>query len=520
MKRIIFSFIVAVTFTNFFFAQKGQDFCNIKSSFDKVNTRVYSEDYNVSILDLIDNYKELIQSQENPRSIIIQFFFDETNKFNKTVEDFRSFLKDSLTEPTDINIIYKFQKTRGSAFINNGVDKNSIIHLNALVYSKDPSILKEIFGKGKSSRIDTTSTRLKNFTHEFVAFDKVSDDEQGYLFLYRGKQTGKGFACDPDEDIDILGTLKNIYKRKYIADCQKKSQEEEKQLTQQNLEALQKRNDSLVNVVSNLNNKINKSNLPFTIFSHVDFLSGNSSSPSSYIGESIKFRGLGISTSSGVSYFLDNKLENSIFFTSSINIGSCVYDFFRDINFEYTYNTLGYNSISNIQNYNELINSKFFTIPVGIGYQLKQKSWPVFFQFSLNGIIGFNKLTPYGGSGLINYRRYYSDLGILVKEQPQYGLEDNIQLNTKPTYSENISILYGTRIETKILYNFADSPISGFFNLGYSLVRTNTNSNGSKFISEQKNELNSILNSINNLGFTPINIGFGISYELRKKIKI
>jgi len=214
MNKFIFSFFVTVTFTNLFFGQTGQDDCSIKSTFDKINKNVYKEDYTVSILDLIDNFKDKIQSEEHPRSVIVQFFFDETNKFNKTVEDFRNFLKDSLSNPTDINIIFKFQKTRGSVFIENGVDKNSIIHLNALVYAKDHLILKELFGRGKNSRIDTTSTKLKNFTHEFVAFDKVSDEDQGYLFLYRGKLIGKGFACDPDEDIDILGTFKNIYKKK------------------------------------------------------------------------------------------------------------------------------------------------------------------------------------------------------------------------------------------------------------------------------------------------------------------
>ena len=520
MKKFILTFIVAISFTNFFFAQRNPDFCSTKSSFDKINARVYQEDNSIQVLDLIDNFKDIIKSKEHPKTIIVQFFFDETNKFNKTVEDFRQFLKDSLKMPTDINIIYKFQKTRGSVFINNGLDKNSIIHLNALIYSKDPLILKDIFGNGKYSRIDTTSTRLKNFTHEFVSLDKVSNEEQGYLFLYRGKLIGKGFACDPNEDVDILGTFKSIYEKKYILECKKKIQEEEEQIRNLRLDTLLKRNDSLVNYISDLKSKVIKSNQPWTLFSHVDVLTGNVSMHSSYIDDLIKIRGFGISTSSGVSYFLNKKRENSIFLTSALNIGSSVYDLYREINYTNISSNKDYNSIIILQNYNEQINSKFVMIQFGVGYQYKQNNWPIYFQFNLNGIIGFNKLTPFDGSGFINYRRYYSDLGILVTDQPQYGLEDNIQLNTKPAFNDKISIMYGTRLETKIFYDFGNSPINGFLNLGFSFAKTNVSSNGSNFISEHKNNYNSILNSINNMGFTPLNIGFGISYELRKKIDL
>jgi len=518
MNKFIFSFVVTVIFTNLFFGQTRQDDCSIKSTFEKINDKVYYEDQKMSVLDLIDNFKDKIQSQEHPRSVIVQFFFDETNKFNKTVEDFRNFLKDSLSSPTDLKIIYKFQKTRGSAFINNGSDQISVVHLNALVYSKDPLILKELFGKGKNSRIDTTSTKLKNFTHEFLAFDKVSDEDQGYLFLYRGKLIGKGFACDPDEDIDILGTFKNIYKKKYVTDCQNKKEEEEKQQTQQKLDTLQKRNDSLELNLAELNKKISQSNKPFTIFSQVDILTGTSSSNSSYFNDLLKFSTIGLSTSTGVLY-IDEKFKG-FYFSGALNIGSCVYDVVHDADYEFISSNEYYNSIVKINNFKEQINSKFVSVPLGIGYQYKNKNWPVFFQLSLNGILGFNKFNSSGSSGFISYRRYYSDLGILVTDQPQHGLRENIQFNVNPTLNEKIALLFGTRIETKILYDFGNSPISGFMNLGLSFAKTNVSSNGSTFISESYNNFNSIFNSVKNVGFSPLNIGFGISYELRKKIKI
>jgi hypothetical protein len=138
----------------------------------------------------------------------------------------------------------------------------------------------------------------------------------------------------------------------------------------------------------------------------------------------------------------------------------------------------------------------------------------------LNGILGFNKFNSSGSSGFISYRRYYSDLGILVTDQPQHGLRENIQFNVNPTLNEKIALLFGTRIVTKILYDFGNSPISGFMNLGLSFAKTNVSSNGSTFISESYNNFNSIFNSVKNVGFSPLNIGFGISYELRKKIKI
>jgi hypothetical protein len=72
----------------------------------------------------------------------------------------------------------------------------------------------------------------------------------------------------------------------------------------------------------------------------------------------------------------------------------------------------------------------------------------------------------------------------------------------------------------KILYNFNNSPLSGFIDFGVNYSRTKTSSNESIFISEFKNDQNSVLNSLSHLGSLPIFLGLGISYDLRNKISI
>lgn len=213
----LFNFFFFLTFLNYHLGQKSN--CYIDSRFDSIQNSVYNEDQNISALDIIENCNEDVKLIIGKRTLVVEFFFDETNKFHKTVNQFKSMLRDSLHIPTDIQIIYKFQRTKGSVFINNGTDKISIIHLNALIFSKDSSLMHELFGNGKLSRIDTTTTKLRNFTHEFVSIDKVSNQEIGYLYLFRGKIVGKGFACDPNEDLNIIDIFKRVYNHKYIDAC-------------------------------------------------------------------------------------------------------------------------------------------------------------------------------------------------------------------------------------------------------------------------------------------------------------
>ncbi len=493
--------------------------CSFKSTFKQPPGRILDEDYKIQILELIESYKDEYLSEANKRTLIIHFYFDETNKFHKTVDQFRSLLKDSLKLPTDINIIYKFQKTRGSVFINNGTDQLSVIHLNALIYSKDQNLLKELFGNGKSSRIDTTSTKLKSFSHEFVPFTKVSDEENGYLFLYRGKLVGKGFACDPNEDVDIVNTFKKIYEKKYIIECEKKSEQEAKERKDSLLKTLQFRNDSLAKVLEKYQRK-NEKSPSWSLFSNFDFLVGGTSSYSNFTNDHARYRGQGISTSSGVCFFKNGSDKSGFLLTGAINIGSSNYELKRNVDYEFVNSETEYNSISLLQGYNERVNSSFINIPLGIGYQLREKEWPIFFQFNFCGILGFNKIRSNNGNGVVNYRRFYNDVSILVTEQPQQGLEDNVILNGNPEYNSKVSMTFGAKADTKILYNFKNSPINGFLNIGFIYARSKTNSNGSIFISEYKNDFNSILNSTKSLGSLPVFVGLGISYDLRNKINM
>jgi hypothetical protein len=515
---LLFIFSVQAIYAQIDDLRGSSEKCRIKSVFNKTDTKVFEEDHKLSAFTFMEDKKDVIK-EANPRTLIVQFYFDKTNKFHKTVDEFKSLLKDSLAQPTDINIIYMFQQIKGSIFIDKGPDKLSIIHLNALFYSKDKSLLDEIFGKGKSSRIDTTSSRLKNFTHEFVPFSEASDNESGYLFLYRGKSVGKGFACDPNEDVDILGTLKSLYNEKFFKDCEKKEAARKDDL----LMKLQKqKQDDSVRYINLLNN-INRSPTNWTFFTGLNFNSGSVTPKSSFIDDNIKFRTNGFSNSIGVLYYLKKShdtLSNNFYLSGSLSIGTSTYSMFKKIDFDYIKLNKDYNSISSLHAYDEGINSSFVNIPFGVGYEWKDKGkLPVFFQVTFNGLLGFNKLSVNSAQGTIDYRRYYSSSKIWVSDQPQIGLYEKDSLNGNPTYKENTSFTYGAVIDTKVLYNFQSLPLSGYINVGYIFANTVTHSNGSDFISGSKYDFNSILNSFDNFGSSPFYVGFGISYELRKIIR-
>ena len=243
-KLFFVNLLICLLFMNVGYTQD----CKIKSTFKNPLGRVFEEDYKLPYLDLMESNKAEVQLTGNSGTLIVQFFFDETNKFKKSVDQFKKMLRDTFQVPSDINIIYKFQKTNGSIFINNGTDKFSIIHLNALFYSTDSLLLKELFGNGKLSRIDTTSTKLKKFTHEFIPISNKNDSELGRLYLFRAKLIGKGFACDPNEDLNILGIMKNIYHKKFVENCFNKQKEEHNRVQENRnafLNSFQKRTDAL-----------------------------------------------------------------------------------------------------------------------------------------------------------------------------------------------------------------------------------------------------------------------------------
>ena len=136
-----------------------------------------------------------------------------------------------------------------------------------------------------------------------------------------------------------------------------------------------------------------------------------------------------------------------------------------------------------------------------------------------------NKLNTSGATGEISYSRYYTNQEnqeiIEVTDQPNLGLLSDIKINDNTSYDPKNYMLFGGFLNLKILYKFSDtSPLSSFINFSFNKIKSKTNSNGSAFISENINEYNSILNSIQSFNNSPLNIGLGIVYELRKKINV
>jgi hypothetical protein len=165
-------------------------------------------------LDLMELYSDILANRPSERKVLFHFFIDELSPARKSAEQFMKLLKDSLAKlKTDIEVIFRIQRTTGNLFLNKGEHKFSLVGMNALVFSTDSLVLKELFGYGKKSRIDTTSSSVKRFNHEFLPVFNEPDSNQGYLFLFRTRTTGRGFACNPEEDKEIASLLKLIYKK-------------------------------------------------------------------------------------------------------------------------------------------------------------------------------------------------------------------------------------------------------------------------------------------------------------------
>lgn len=495
--------------------------CNMQSSFKPVRNKTLSEDYNIPTLDFIDEYKELIKESKSSRSVVFNFFFDETNKFNKTAEQYLELLKDSLqTLRSDIDVIFKIQNTKGSIFLNDGENKYSVIHLNALIYSNYEGLIKELFGKGKEVRIDTVSTNVKKFTHEFLKIESVHSEELGYLYLFHGKLTGKGFACDPKEDLSIVAILKKIYNKGFIKKCEERLKEEKEAAIINKMDSLTTANETLSKKYNSLKNSISQSP-NWMLYSNIDFLTGNVKLQSNFTNSELGFKGNGVSCSTGFLHFKKGTDRSGLFVSSALTFGTSNYSLSRLITHQYTQEHNGYNSIASLTDYNENIKSTSISIPLGLGYQLRDENWPVYIQFSMGLSIGLNKLTSVGGSGLIDYTRTYPELdGVPVENQPEIGLLNNVVINGTPYYDSKSKLLLGFYTNLRVNYAFSEtSPLSGFMNFGYAGTKVKTESNGSAFVSTELGEINSSLNSVKSFKNCPLQFGLGIAYELRNKIK-
>jgi hypothetical protein len=133
---------------------------------------------------------------------------------------------------------------------------------------------------------------------------------------------------------------------------------------------------------------------------------------------------------------------------------------------------------------------------------------------------GVCSISTLGVTGNVSYSRYYENPGIEVLDQPSLGLVSGIELQNIPVYDSKPRMMIGAFANLKVLYNFSDSPFSGYINLTYGKNSSKLISNGSSFISEEVNDYNSILNSMQKFKTTDFQVGLGIVYEIRNKINL
>ena len=518
MRFIIFLFaLMSLLRNNTLYAQNSMT-CAIKPVLELVKNTAYSEGHNIRSVDLMANDRESLKTTKTSSVVIFHFYFDETNKFHNTPESYLKLLKDTLSQlSTDIEIQIKIHKTKGSIFIKNGSNTLSIIHLNALVYSNDQAALDELFGKG--GRIDTTTTRTKSFNHEFLPIQNFDSTNQDRLYLFRAKIIGKSFACDPNEDKDIIKYFKKVYAEKYVKECQKDQEEKEKKRNETYLNNLTEENKNLKVKIVNIEKQLK--DLKFTTYSDINRQLGTFSQYSRFFSQDVLFKSNGLSISTGAQYYLKNGYQNSILIDVGINYMTTNYSTRNLLNAEFHKQQVDYLKINSLTDYIENIESSALLIPIGIGYQFRKESSPIFVQCSAGINLGIGRVTAISATGKISYSRYYENPGIEVINQPSLGLVSNHSINNTPNFDQRTGLFFGTFASVKLNYKFVNnSPVSGYLNVCVNSIQTDLVSNGSEFISTEVNSYSSILNSMEKIKISPFQIGLGVVYELRKKITI
>jgi len=212
VRFLVFVILSAITYIR---AVSQSTHCSYPPMFNQIPTKVLAYGQNLMALDMMYFYSDLLIKSAPKNAVLFHFFIDENSSLKKKAEDFVQVLKDSLSKAkTDIQVVFRVQKTTGTLFLNQGQNKYPIIGMNALVYSKDSLLLRSLFGSGNKARIDTTNSKVRKFNHEFIPIQLVSGSNLGYLFLFRTRLIGAGFACNPNEDKEIASILKLIYKKK------------------------------------------------------------------------------------------------------------------------------------------------------------------------------------------------------------------------------------------------------------------------------------------------------------------
>lgn len=209
MNRLALLFLVLCSL----FSGKGQTSSCYSAFFSELPNKIYPESSNLMVLDVMESLAKEIDQRTAKKKVIFDFFIDESLDNSTSAEKFVELLKDSLGKrKSSIEVVIRTRKMNGIIFINRGESKYSLNHLSALVYSRDAKVLKELFGNS-SAKIDTTSTKVRTFNHEFVPIYSEVNESEGYLYLFRTKIVGRGFACNKNEDKEMTAILKLIYKK-------------------------------------------------------------------------------------------------------------------------------------------------------------------------------------------------------------------------------------------------------------------------------------------------------------------
>jgi len=360
---------------------------------------------------------------------------------------------------------------------------------------------------------------LKKFNHEFIPIKSVNNSSEDYLYLFRAKLVGKSFACDPNEDKDIIKYFVNVYNTKYLKKCQDNLEKKEKQAIQDSLQNLTDENKNLKAFKTYYEKKINQEP-QFSIYTDINQQFGSFSKYSDYFNQNVTSKCEGISISTGTQYFLKGIYQNNVWLSVGLNYNATNYLTDNLLNTEFQTQQIDYIKMINLSNYSESFQSTSMLVPLGIGYQFRQESWPIYFQLSSGIILGLGKVSSRYASGIISYSRYYEDPGIQVINQPNIGLVSNVSISNRPLYDSRTSLFFGGYVAAKVFYRFSkDSPVSGYLNFCFNSIQTKLTSNESEFVSTELNSYHSILNSMDKIRTAPFQLGIGVVYELRNKIK-
>lgn len=435
-------------------------------------------------------------------ALVLNFFFDSKNNFKKKPEQFEQSLHslksaDSLGKMnskifTNVNVIVS--KINGTVFAeSSNLKKTSIIHLNALVYSPKISTIDSLI-----RHIDTTTSRFKLFTHEFVPV--LVSKEKGALFLFRAKVKDIGYSCNPNEDNDVVSIFKKPFALKYIPPPPPTLQLNQPDQPDQPL--------------------INRNRKLWMGF-NTEYAIGNGIQQNSFIQNKTfdwGFSTLNFFTS--IQYQLSKNQKNSFFIESGIGAMLSRLELSNNEQFSTSFNASKYNSITYVKNLNQTSELKQLILPFKIGYyfEIPNRNIGLSFSCGITPII-YNSMTNILKNGEFEYAREYKmkNENILVQNISELGListeKKNILLNSNKL--TNSSLIYSC--DLRLIYLFPKKPFRLDFRIGVQKVSYSYKDEDKSFISSNKDNLVSFFNATSNYTQFSMYSSCGIYFDLFNK---